>query len=295
MSDRAQPVLVPAPGSRLRRRAVRSGDWARGQRGLTLIEILVVLFIVALIMWSASLSMGAASQAEVVRSTNQLAATVRFAYDRARFSGQHHRIHIDFDRRTFQLQVAEDSMYLLPPTNRQGELAAVDLDREAERADRDERAAEAYFAAAVSAVFNTEDPLDPYAVNRREVPRQRPPLFEAFEPDGTLGQLGKPIELPEGVEIYSVHTDAEPDPITEGEAAIYFFPGGRTQMAHIQLKGRPKLRQRIVGEEDVEYTIILEPLTGKVRVEPGLVELELPTVLDELEDDLGDERERRSF
>ncbi len=40
------------------------------ERGLTLIEILMVLLILGLIMWSASMSMGAASQAEVVRSTN---------------------------------------------------------------------------------------------------------------------------------------------------------------------------------------------------------------------------------
>ena len=43
---------------------------------------------------------GAASQAEVVRSTNQLAATIRFAYDRARFTGYYYRIHIDFEKRS---------------------------------------------------------------------------------------------------------------------------------------------------------------------------------------------------
>src|SRR5690554_3497947 len=110
------------------------------QRGMTMIEILMVLLIVGLIMWSASMSMGAASQAEVIRSTNQLASTVRFAFDRARFTGFHYRIHVDFAQRTFQLQRAEEAMYL-PATARNGELLIVDEKDLEDRAKRDERAA----------------------------------------------------------------------------------------------------------------------------------------------------------
>ena len=140
-----------------------------------------------------------------------------------------------------------------------------------------------------------DDPFDPYAVQTQEVPRQRPPLFEAFEDDATLGDLGKPIVFPDGVEIVSVQTDADPEPITEGEADLYFFPRGQTQLAAIQLKGKPKLRQRVVGEDDIEYTILVQPLTGKVTVEAELIDLELPELVGDVEDDLGDKAERRSF
>ena len=121
------------------------------------------------------------------------------------------------------------------------------------------------------------------------------PLFEAFEDDTTLGDLGKPITLPDGVEVLSVQTDADPEPITAGEADLYFFPRGRTQLAAIQLKGKPKLSERVLGEEDIEYTILVQPLTGRVTVESGLVDLELPKVVDAGEDDLGEKAERRSF
>lgn len=273
-----------------------------GARGLTLIEILVVMFILALIMWSASMSMGTAAQAEVVRATNQLAASLRFAYDRARFTGQHYRVHIDFDQRSFQLQKAESAMYL-PATDRDGELMEVDERKIAAQAARDAAAAEAYFSTLAAAVYAQADEHegyqpaggDPYAAKPREVPRARPPLFENFEDDETLGELGKPIQLPEGVEILGVQTDSDLEPITKGTADIYFFPRGQTQLAHIQLKGRPTLRGRAVGEEDVEYTIILQPLTGKVTVEAELIDLVLPKAVDERVDELGEETERRSF
>jgi general secretion pathway protein H len=272
---------------------------ARATRGLTLIEILVVLFIMAMIMWSASVSMGAAGQAEVIRSTNQLAASLRFAYDRARFTGQYYRVHIDFEARSFQLQRADEAMYM-PATNRDGQLVAIDLDKLEEKAKRDTAAAEAYYSTVAAAVFAGGDQeeageSDPYAAQRKDVPRRRPPMFEAFEDDQTLGELGKPIVLPEGVEILSVQTDSDFKPITTGQADIYFFPRGQTQLAHIQLKGKPKLRDRVIGEDDIEYTIILQPLTGKVRVEAELIDLKLPKVIGNTEDELGNTTERRSF
>lgn len=285
-------------------RAIERAQAARGeiraarQRGLTLIEILIVLMIVGMIMWSASMSMGAGNQAEVVRSTNQLASMVRFAYDRARFTGQYYRIHVDFDERSFQLQRADEAMYM-PATGRDGKIFTRDARQVEERAKLDQQAAEAYYSTLAAAVYGTagdpDAPADPYAVQKRDVPRQRPPLFEAFEDDQTLGDLGKPIQFPDGVEVLSVQTDADAKPITEGEADLYFFPRGQTQLAAIQLKGRPKLGDRLLGEEDIEYTILVQPLTGKVTVESGIIDLELPKIVGDSEDDLGEKTDRRSF
>lgn len=279
--------------ARTRPRQLRRGR----ERGMTLIEILIVLLIVGMIMWSASMSMGAANQAEVISTTNKLASTVRFAYDRARFTGYYYRIHIDFDKRSFQLQKAEDAMYL-PATSRDGELLKANFDKAEDQAERDKQASEAYYSSIAAQVLSgsgPDDPFDPYAVQEKNVPRQRPPLFEAFADDDTLGGLGEVIELPEDVEILSVQTDADPEPITAGEADLYFFPRGQTQLAAIQLKGKPKLRQRMQGVENIEYTIMVQPLTGKVSVEAGIIALELPDVVGDSEDDLGDKADQRSF
>jgi len=264
---------------------------------MTLIEILIVLLILALLMWSTAMSFGAANQAEVISSTNKLASSIRFAYDRARYTGAYYRIHIEFDKRRFRLQRAEEAMYL-PATDRNGELDLIDQDELEDQAARDAQAAEAYYSSVAAAVFNQspDDPFDPYAVQKKQVPRARPPLFEAFEDEGTLGELGDPIQFPEEVEIVSVQTDSDPEPLVEGEADLYFFPRGRTQLAAIQLRGKPKFRDRVRGQDqDIEYTILVQPLTGKVTVESGLIDLELPDVVGDAEDDLGDKAEQRSF
>ena len=285
--SRARAANTPSTMSGLRGRA--------RERGMTLIEILIVMLIIGMIMWSATMSLGAANQAEVIKSTNQLASTIRFAYDRARFTGYYYRIHINFEKRSFQLQKAEEAMYL-PATDRNGELELFDADKAEDKAERDRQAAEAYYSSIASAVMaDPDDPYDPYAVQQKDVPRQRPPLFEAFEADGTLGDLGEVIEFPEEVEILSVQTDSDPEPLTAGETSIYFFPRGRTQLAAIQLRGKPKLRDRVRGREDIEYTILVQPLTGKVTVEPELIDLELPEVVGDVEDDLGEKAEKRSL
>jgi general secretion pathway protein H len=131
-----------------------------------------------------------------------------------------------------------------------------------------------------------EDPIDPYAVRQKDVPRRKPPLFESFENENTLSGLGEPVVFPEGVKILSVRTEHDPEPITEGEAFLYFFPMGRTQLCHIQLSDED-------GED--QYTIEVQPLTGKVTVVPELVELKLPKEVHDGRDDLGDKHQRRSF
>jgi general secretion pathway protein H len=271
----------------------------RARRGLTMIEIMVVLLIMGLIMGSVAMTMGAANQAEIVRTTNQLASTIRFAYDRARFTGSHYRLHIDFEERTFQLQKADSAMYL-PSTDRNGELVETDMKKLADQAKRDEQAAESYYSSIAAAVYSAAESTDmvdtdPYAVQKKDVPRRRPPMFQAFEADATLGDLGQPIQFPDDVQILSVQTDADIEPITEGEADIYFFPRGQTQLAAIQLQGTAKLRERIAGDDEIAYTILIQPLTGKVTVESGLIDLELPEVLGDTEDALGNKTERRSF
>jgi general secretion pathway protein H len=271
------------------------------QRGLTLIEILIVLALMGLMLTAAGLSMGTAGQAEIVRATNQVASTMRFAFDKARVSGTHLRIKINFAERSFTLQAAGEAMYL-PATDRDGEIVVRDEDDVEEQKDRDERAAERYnrslsgqlmqqvqSGTAAGATPGPEDPgYNPYAVEAKAVPRRTPPLFDAFENEGGLKGLAEPVIFPEEVEILAVRTESDPEPVTEGEAFLYFFPQGRTQMAYIHMRDKD-------GDEESAYTITIQPLTGKVEVHDGLVKAEFPADLLKGRDDLGKTKQRRSF
>jgi general secretion pathway protein H len=77
--------------------------------------------------------------------------------------------------------------------------------------------------------------------------------------------------LHRGISFRSVQTTHDDKPRTSGRAYLYFWPGGRTELASIQIR---------IGESDEDYqTLSLEvsPLTGKVNIKAGPVDLQIPT------------------
>jgi general secretion pathway protein H len=90
------------------------------------------------------------------------------------------------------------------------------------------------------------------------------PNFHAIQGLGTAAGPGKERELGKGVEFVSVQTDHDEDPRTSGRAYLYFFPGGATERASIQLKRH--------GDEG-GTTISVSALTGRARILTGRVDL----------------------
>jgi general secretion pathway protein H len=274
------------------------------QRGMTLIEILIVMGVIALIVGMAVVGFGAGRNAEVSRATTQVANLARYAYDKARVTGDYYRLLIDLDESSIALQQGDDRMYL-PATGRDGKILEIDADKLQEQSDRDKRAEESYNRSVQAQVYDNEASggggggdgaaaeegedagYDPYAAQRRTVPRRRPPLFDSFEDENALSELAKPIKLPEGVKIVYVRTADDIKPITKGQASLFFFPRGQTQEAHIQIEDEEV--------EDGRYTIKVQPLTGRVTIVDGHEDLVLPEDPTDDEDELGERLERRTL
>jgi general secretion pathway protein H len=295
MTSLLATASVPARGRLARRGAARCRPAAARQRGMTLIEIMIVIGVLALIVGMAVLGFGATRNAEISRATNQVANLARYGYDKARVTGEHYRLLIDLDEGTIALQQGDDAMYL-PATDRDGKILAVDEGKLEDQAARDKRAEEAYNRSVQAQVYEGgsggqaegEDAgYDPYAASRRAVPRRRPPLFDSFEDENTLSELAKPIKLPDGVKITYVRTADDLQPITKGQASLFFFPRGRTQEAHIQIEDEEIAEAR--------YTIKVQPLTGRVTIVDGHEDLVLPDDPSDEEDELGQRLERRTF
>src|SRR5690606_27197957 len=144
---------------------------------------------------------GAGRNAEVSRTTTQLANLVRYGYDKARVTGDYYRLLIDLDANTVSLQQGDDRMYL-PATDRDGKIVEVDQSKLEEQAERDKRAEEAYNRSLQAEVYaggpggggGGMDEFDPYKASRRTVPRRKPPLFDGFEDENSLSELAKPIK-----------------------------------------------------------------------------------------------------
>lgn len=308
---------------------------SRGARGMTLIETLIVMAIAALLIGAALTGIGATRQAEVARATNQLANTIRFAYNKARVTGAHYRLLIDLDKGQFSLQRGDSSMYL-PATDRYGRQLVIDPSRAKEKEERDKRAEENYNRslqarvldavkgapvgmgpggapvgakpgqppktgtpgqpakagatpgqpAAPSSSTSSSSP-DKYITPPKKVPRQKPPLWGAFEDDNSLSELKKPFKFPAEVKVVSVRTADDLKPITKGEANLYFFPQGHTQLTHIHVQA--------VENPDDKYTIVVKPLTGRVEIQEGFIDMTLPDDPTTVRDDLGKRQNRRQF
>lgn len=313
---------------------------ARRSRGMTMIEVLIVLAIVGLVVGSVIGGLDSGRQAEVTRATNQMANTVRFAFNKARVTGSFYRLLINLDDGAFSMQRGDDRMYL-PATDRYGRVVAIDPSRVKEREERDRRAEENYNrsiqarvlaavrgpaagrAAAAAPIGQAPGaqagkpgaPVQPgapaqpgaaqpgvpglpgapkvagstdqYAVAPKQVPRRKPPIFGAFDDANSLSELKKPFKLPPQIKVVSVQTADDPKPIVKGEASIYFFPQGHTQRAHIQVED--------IEHPDNAFTIVIHPLTGRVEIKEGKVDLGIADDPMSVKDDLGRKQTRRTF
>lgn len=81
--------------------------------------------------------------------------------------------------------------------------------------------------------------------------------FSAYQ-----ANLAPKRQLPEGVEFESVWTQHQTEPYTEGQAYLYFFPNGQSERAYLY-----------VTDGSDTYTIIVNPMTGRTRVEPEKIEV----------------------
>src|SRR5258706_9807181 len=82
------------------------------ERGVTLLEILVVLLVVALLAGALTVGYGRLPPTAMKREATRIAAALRTAYDPAAAAGQHHRLVIDLGEGPFFLARCEGPIEL---------------------------------------------------------------------------------------------------------------------------------------------------------------------------------------
>lgn len=87
---------------------------------------------------------------------------------------------------------------------------------------------------------------------------------------GEEDQPGRSLDS--SVKIRLVQTEHDSEPIIEGTAYLYFWPGGVTERAVVQLGS---------GADDDGLTVEVSPLTGRAKVRRGRIDLPEPRFSDE--------------
>jgi general secretion pathway protein H len=218
----------------------------RHQRGVTLVEILVVMAIVTLLVAGVLMGSGQLASAKLRRATTSIAAAVRVAFTRASVMSRAERIVFDFGEKTFWLEESDAPMLVqskdVAGTGGAEAVTEAEKKKAAEESDRIVKG-----PTTPKPAFHKVDFGLVVADDESKDPAVRP--------------------LPSGIQYRSIQTTHDEEPRTEGRAYLYFWPGGLTERASIVF------RKGTSTDDTDALTVWISPLTGTATVKSGAVAL----------------------
>jgi general secretion pathway protein H len=215
----------------------------RRNRGVTLIEVLMVVAIVAVASTLAILGTGIADGARLRRSATMVASAVRVAYGHANASSKVVRLVFNFEQRTVAIEESSSKLWLAKNERTGGAQAATEVERRA--------------LAEAEAILKGPRP-----------PRPSFRPVKAFGFTAEKGLSGK--ELERNIRFSQIETSHQDEVVKNDQAYLYFWPGGQTERASIQLS---------VGGSTADadtMTILISPLTGKTDIRKGKLAMPRP-------------------
>jgi general secretion pathway protein H len=214
----------------------------REARGLTLVEVLIALALVALLVGAIVLGPGMLSGSRQRAAATLIYSGVRFGLTRANVTGRPVRMVFDLEQDRVVLEQASSSVFLREKADGPGTGAGAEAATEIEKEARAEAERIAQGPTAPRARF---EPVKEFG-------------FDEDEP-GAGRALGK------GISFVQVQTDHDSEPVREGRAYLYFWPRGGTERAAIQIHR--------AGDAEGGATVLVSALTGRVRIERGRIDL----------------------
>lgn len=213
------------------------------QRGVTLIELMITMAIIGAAMGMAMLSASVADSSRLKRSSVMIAGAIRIAYGHANAISKPVRLVFDFDQRLISLEEANADLRLARNDATGGAAPVTELEKKA-----------------------LEEAEQILKGPRAPRPAFKPTRAFGFNPD--KDKTGK--ELERNIRFLQVETGHQDEAVTQGRAYLYFWPGGQTERAAIQL--------RISGSDDNQdaMTLLVSPLTGKATFKKGKVSMPRP-------------------
>jgi general secretion pathway protein H len=224
-------------------------------RGLTLVEVLVVVALIALMSSAIIFGSGMLGSSKQRAAATLVMSGIRMGLTRANSTGRPVRMVFDLEKERVVLEESTGGP-MLRVKEKKSSGGGAEAATVAEQAARQE------------ADRVLEGPRAPRAAFKP---------VKQFGFDGDDEKEGR--ALGQDVKFKSVQTEHDEDPREEGRAYLYFWPGGGTERASIQ-----------IAHKDDVLTVLVSPLTGRAKIEKGPVKLEAPKNEEDFGQIEGDDR-----
>ncbi len=208
----------------------------RHARGFTLLEMSVVLLLLGLMTSAALPTLNSVTGANLRTSASRVQGLLREAYTRAALSGLTCRVVFDTQERTVWVEETQEKAR---------------LGRTARTVDRDGTAAlDVIDERIVNIDTENIERLD--AKDKEKLRLFAPPTWQPSE-------VIEKLELTDDVYFRAVWAEHLDRPISQGKAAIVFFPGGYSEDAFVTLSDEPPDST----DSPATISIVVNPLTGE--------------------------------
>ncbi len=210
-------------------------------RGMTLIELMVVLTIVAMMAGGGVYMVSLLTHGQLKDEAMRFASVTKYTYNQAALNNRQYRLVIDLDTQEYYTEVT-DAAVVVDHTSDEAQDAFDEgmLPDELRRQEEEQRRER-------SGMFREEED-DPFGMSRRTG-------YQRAE-DAVV----EPRELRHNIEFERVNVEGRSRAVTSGRVAIHFFANGMQQQAQVVM---------VDPSSDAAFTLETEPLTGRVRIYAG--------------------------
>ncbi|MDY0061095.1 MAG: type II secretion system protein [Myxococcota bacterium] len=216
------------------------------RRGLTLIEVVGVISIIALLFSAVALSVGNVGRTNLRAEANKLASNIQALYSRSVTHNQYYRLVLDFEENSYWSEIA-DKRFFISSVKEEDVDSSMFKKKDTEK----QQAREVQ-------VLETTDELTIHQASAQEV----------------KDALIRRVTLGKGLELGGMITTHQREIREEGKGYLYFFPDGTMEKSLIYLTNG-----------DQFFTLATQPYTGRVKVFLGKIEPDRSFDESEEEDD----------
>ena len=240
------------------------------KKAFTLVELMVVIFIIAVLGTTATMSLASAFSKDSSDIAREFVSNIKYLYDRAALTNSYIRIEFDFEKNEYTVSASKDRV-LLFGKKREVALGKTVLSEKEEKRNEKIKEEEQRANDAFSSFTPVNDEENALPLEKHTMERYQSAKFDKIMSDEDLNFN---VKIPEDIKIAGVYTEYYEDYVKAGKAEIFIFPNNYIQRSVVVLH----------DTDSEEYiSILVEPFSGYSKVINEYYKLS--NEVEEIEDD----------